>query len=193
MTEAPSPMSSARAAAHSRENPTEPWLAELMARHGTELRRHLTGMVGDDADDLLQEVWLTTYRRPPETGAGSNVRAWLYRVATNAALDRLARDRRRRAALDGARLKLVPEGRGAPDATFESLSAKARARVRERLAGLPHKQRQAVWLRWVTGADYAEIARALACSQESARANVYNGMKRLRGELFDLWKEESSG
>ncbi len=45
----------------------------------------------------------------------------------------------------------------------------------------------------MAGADYAEIARALACSQESARANVYNGMKRLRGELFDLWKEESSG
>jgi DNA-directed RNA polymerase specialized sigma24 family protein len=58
------------------------------------------------------------------------------------------------------------------------------------VARLPLKQREAVWLRWVTGADYAEIARRLGCSEESARANVYNGMKKLRCELFDLWKKE---
>jgi RNA polymerase sigma-70 factor (ECF subfamily) len=48
-----------------------------------------------DADDLLQEVWVRAMRKPPDPGPGSNVRAWLYRVATNVALDRLATDSRR--------------------------------------------------------------------------------------------------
>lgn len=167
-------------------------LAEWVGRFGPELRRHLTGMLraADDAEDVLQQVWITAHRRPPETGPGSNVRAWLYRVATNAALDRLARDRRRRAALDGGEPKLLPEETPSPDAGLFALDERARARVREGCARLPRKQREAVWLRWVEAADYATIARKLGCSEESARANVYHGMKRLRKELFDLWKKE---
>jgi RNA polymerase sigma-70 factor (ECF subfamily) len=167
-------------------------LAEWMERYGPDLRRHLTGMLGgeDDAEDVLQQVWVSAYRRPPETGAGSNVRAWLYRVATNAALDRLARDRRRRAALHGRRPELAADDPPPPDAGVLVLEERARRRIREHTAQLPRKQREAVWLRWVEGDDYTVIARKLGCTEESARANVYNGMKRLRKELFDLWKEE---
>lgn len=144
----------------------------------------------DDAEDVLQEVWITAHRRPPTTGAGSNVRAWLYRVATNAALDRLARDRRRRSALERERFRLQPDPRPAPDESLQELDEAARACVREHVARLPRKQREAVWLRWIEGAGYGEIARALDCSEESARANVYNGMKRLREELSGLWKKD---
>ena len=58
-----------------------------IGRYGAELRVHLTRMLSSEADveDLLQEVWVAAIRRPPDTGPGSNVRAWLYRVATNAA------------------------------------------------------------------------------------------------------------
>lgn len=170
-----------------------PWLSEIVKRHGVELHRHLSGMVGDEAEDVLQEVWLAAYTRPPDLGEGSNLRAWLYRVATNAALSRLARDRRRRAALNGGRTRLVPDADEAPGGGLEMLGPEARSRVRERFARLPRKQREAVWLRWVVGTGYQEIARALECSEESARANVYNGMKRLRGELFDLWNKENAG
>ena len=170
---------------------TDP-LSEWVERFGPELHRHLAGMLGgaDDAEDVLQQVWITAHRRPPETGAGSNVRAWLYKVATNAALDRLSRDRRRRAALNGREPKVLPEAHAAPDDGVLRLSERARARVREHCAKLPRKQREAVWMRWVEGAEYATIAAKLGSSEESARANVYNGMKRLRKELFDLWKKE---
>lgn len=169
-----------------------PTLVELMERHGVELRRHLTRMLGraDDADDVLQEVWITAHERPPETGPGSNLRAWLYRVATNAALTRLARDRRRGAALSQRGARLVPEGEPPPDQRLRSLSPEARARVRDQLARLPRKQREAVWLRWVAEREYAEIAARLECSEDSARANVYNGMKKLRAELSDLFEKE---
>lgn len=162
-----------------------------MACHGPELRRHLTALVGheDDAEDVLQEVWITAHERPPDEGPGSNVRAWLYRVATNAALTRLTRDRRRRAALADNRVRLEPDPGCGPDAVLQGMSDEARARVRAHVARLPRKQREAVWLRWGMGVDYREIADRLDCSEESARANVYNGMKRLREELSDLWIE----
>ena len=93
-------------------------LGDWVDRHTDELRRHLTGMLGGeaDADDVLQEVWITAYRNPPDAGPGSNVRAWLYRVATNRALDRLARDKRRGQALSGQRFRLLPEPEPEPDA-----------------------------------------------------------------------------
>ncbi len=164
-----------------------------IGHYGAELRRHLTRMLSSEADvdDLLQEVWVTAIRRPPDTGPGSNVRGWLYRVATNAALDCLSKDQRRYSALDGRLTQLLPEPTATPGDGLEGLSEAARERVRERVALLPPKQREAVWFRWVEGQDYATIAARLDCSQASARANVYNGLKRLRSELFEVWKKEN--
>ena len=164
-----------------------------IGRYGAELRRHLTRMLSSEADvdDLLQEVWVTAIRRPPDTGPGSNVRAWLYRVATNAALDCLSKDRRRCCALDGRLTQLLPERTATPGDGLDGLSEAGRERVREKVALLPRKQREAVWLRWVEGQDYATIAERLDCSQASARANVYNGLKRLRSELFEIWRKEN--
>ncbi|MEJ2317966.1 MAG: RNA polymerase sigma factor [Gemmatimonadales bacterium] len=161
--------------------------------YGPELRRHLSRMLRSeaDADDLLQDVWVRAMRKPPDSGPGTNVRAWLYRVATNAALDRLAMDGRRCCALAGRRLEVAPDPASDPDAVLGSLSPAARLRVREKVATLPPKQREAVWLRWVEGRDYEAIAVRLDCSKASARANVYNGMKRLRVELLDVWNEEN--
>jgi RNA polymerase sigma factor (sigma-70 family) len=170
-------------------------VAAWAGRYGAELRRHLVRMLRseDDAEDALQQVWIAALRTPPDADAGSNVRAWLYRVATNAALDRIAADRRRRTALDGRGDWAAPEGALAPDAFVARVSERGRARIREQVARLPRKQREAVWWRWVEGLDYATIAARLACSEESARANVYQGMKRLRRELADLWREELGG
>jgi RNA polymerase sigma-70 factor (ECF subfamily) len=146
-----------------------------------------------DADDLLQEVWVRAIRRPPDAGPGSNVRAWLYRVATNVALDHMAKSCRRQCALDGRRLELAPEPTSAPDDVLQALSAQGRKRIREKVSLLPPKQREAVWLRWVEGRDYETIAARLSCSPESARANVYNGVKRLRLDLIEVWKKENDG
>ena len=170
-------------------HPVEAWVE----RFGPELRVHLRRMLssGEDAEDVLQQVWIAAYRQPPEDGQGSNVRAWLYRVATNAALDFLSRDRRRRRKLDRGDPEVgMGETSPPPDAALGELDDRVRARVRELCSRLPRKQREAVWRRWAEGEDYVSIARELETSVESARANVYHGLTRLRSELFDLWKEE---
>ena len=55
----------------------------------------------------------------------------------------------------------------------------------------PPRQRNAVWLRWIEELDYATIARRLGSTPEAARANVYQGMKKLRRDLVDVWREEA--
>jgi RNA polymerase sigma factor (sigma-70 family) len=57
--------------------------------------------------------------------------------------------------------------------------------VRQEIATLPPKQQAAVVMRHVQGLDYATIAGALGCSEDSARANVYQGLRRLRTALAD--------
>lgn len=165
-----------------------------MTRFGPELRVHLGRMLpsGEDAEDVLQQVWITAYRQPPDDGPGSNVRAWLYRVATNAALDTLSCDRRRRRGLAALGPERAMAETNAPDASLDRLDERARARVREFCARLPRKQREAVWRRWAEGEDYPAIARELETTVESARANVYHGLSRLRSDLHDLWEEVGS-
>jgi RNA polymerase sigma-70 factor (ECF subfamily) len=170
-----------------RAHPVEGW----MACFGPELKAHLGRMLpsGEDAEDVLQQVWITAYRKPPDDGPGSNVRAWLYRVATNAALDALAKERRRRRHLARMGADLAMAETSATDARLDKLDERVRTRVRQLWAGLPCKQREAVWRRWVEGEEYECIAHELDMSVESARTNVYHGLSKLRSELHDLGED----
>ncbi len=169
-------------------------LAGWVEAHEEELERHLLRMSlrAEDARDVLQEVWVTALRSPPDDGPDSNTRAWLYRVATRRALDVLARDRRHRELLAERSGRVTPEPEASPDAWVGRLSEETRVRVRACVAGLPRRQREAVWLRWLEGCDYEMIAARLGGSAETARANVYQGLKRLRCQLCEIWCEERS-
>jgi len=99
--------------------------------------------------------------------------------------------RRRRTALLVAHASEVrPVSAPATDAVGGRLSEAAAARVRKGVAELPRRQRNAVWLRWIEQLDYATIARRMGSSPEAARANVYQGMKKLRRDLAEVWRKE---
>ncbi len=161
-------------------------------RYGGELERHVAAMLGDaeDARDIVQELWVTALRARPEAGDAVNVRAWLYRVATRRALDRISMRRRRSELVAAHSGELEPGALPVADAALDRLSEAAAARVRKSVAELPRRQRDAVWLRWIEELDYATIARRMGSSPEAARANVYQGMKKLRRDLAEVWREE---
>lgn len=159
-----------------------------MEAHQAELTRHLARMVDDpdDVADVLQHVWVRAWQRFPD-GDGAEVRAWLYRVATNAALDRIAYRTRWRSRLQA--FAADPDAIRV-DAPAAPLSERTAGVVRAALAALPPRQREAVWFRCVEGRDYGDVAERMGGTPEGARANVHHGLKRLRRALADLAEEE---
>jgi RNA polymerase sigma factor (sigma-70 family) len=134
--------------------------------------RFLVATAGpSEADDAFQETWIAALRAYPRLRRADNLRAWLFRIAQNKSID-AHRARGRRAVPVAA----VPERASAqPEPEDESLWG----RVRE----LPAKQRTAVFCRSVLGMPYDELAALLESSEEAARRNVHEGLKRLREEL----------
>lgn len=136
-----------------------------------------------DAHDLTQEVFLRAYRAYPRLRAGSNARAWLYKIATNCAYTLLKRSRSRP-------VETLPAWGEAGDLAADDPSPDDLASLGESLEALrgaiialPPRQQAALLLRYVQGLEYAEVADVLGCSEEAARANVYQAIRRLRSRL----------
>jgi RNA polymerase sigma factor (sigma-70 family) len=140
----------------------------------TDVYRFLVATAGPvDADDCFQETWIAALRAYPRLRGGDNVRAWLLRIAQNKAIDaHRARGRR------PVPVAALPDRGSAPVALADRDEALWEA-VRE----LPQKQRTAVYCRSVLGMPYAELAGLLDSSEDAARRNVHEGLKRLREEL----------
>jgi RNA polymerase sigma factor (sigma-70 family) len=150
--------------------PLQPF-QQLLDAHGRDVHRFLIASVGrHDADDCYQETWLAALRAYPRLRDASNLRSWIFTVAHRKAIDHV---RARRRAPMAVGTPPEPAAAAAPDRETGIW-----ARVRE----LPPKQRTAVALRFVADAAYSEISAVMGTSEEAARRNVHEGLKRLRME-----------
>jgi RNA polymerase sigma factor (sigma-70 family) len=154
-------------------------IALLLAKHGEELARHIRRIVRDDdtAQDLLQETMLRAWKALGRLTPGSNERAWLYRIATNASLNHQRARARERAAMARHATELTDaldpdDGAQGDDADRAGLWAE--------LARLPERQRLALSLRVADELDYEEIAARIGGTAAAARANVYQATRRLK-------------
>jgi RNA polymerase sigma factor (sigma-70 family) len=156
-----------------------PPFQQLLDAHARDVHRFLVASVGPhDADDCYQETWISALRAYPRLRDASNLRAWILTVAHRKAIDHVRR--RARAPVPVA---TVPEIVASPSAVGDLLDVDDDlwALVRE----LPPKQRTALSLRFVADADYAEVSAVMGTSEEAARRNVHEGLKRLRQEYGD--------
>ena len=147
----------------------------LLDQHRADVYRFCVASAGPgDADDCFQETWIAALRAYPKLRRADNLRAWLFRIAQNKAID-LHRSRARRP----VPVENVPEPAAAtappPDRNGEP---ELWAAVRH----LPPKQRTAVFCRSVLGMPYGELAVLLESSEDAARRNVFEGLKTLREE-----------
>lgn len=154
----------------------------VSAHHG-EICRYLQRVIGRaaDADDLSQETFLRAYRAYHSLPADANVRAWLFSIATNLARNHFRSEARRRKAYSEVRAS----ARGAAEPGVEAvLVSRERGALVERvIRNLPLKQRLAFTQRKIHGLDYEAIGRSLGCSVESARAHVFQALRKIRQGL----------
>ncbi len=139
--------------------------------HGQDVYRFLISLVGrSEADDCYQETWLSALRAYPRLRDARNLRAWILTIAHHKAIDHVRTAKRTPTPVD--ELPDIPAT--ASQLADDGLWAQIRA--------LPTKQRTAVTLRYISDAPYEEISRLMGISEDAARRNVHEAVKRLRME-----------
>jgi RNA polymerase sigma factor (sigma-70 family) len=154
--------------------PLPPFQA-LIDAHGRDVHRFLAASVGPvDADDCYQETWLSALRAYPRLRDAANLRSWLLTIAHRKVIDH-ARAGGRRPVPVGAAGELP-----AASTTLDPLAGTGQGELWAQVAALPDKQRTAVALRFLADSSYAEIAAVMDTSEDAARRNVFEALKRLR-------------
>ena len=152
-----------------------PPFQQLLDLHGRDVHRFLTATVGRvDADDCYQETWIAALRAYPRLHDASNLRSWILTIAHHKAIDHVRAHGRRPVAVGAVADTAASSVTGPPATPDEDLWTQ----VRE----LPDKQRTALALRYVADAGYDEISAVMDTSEEAARRNVHEALKRLRTE-----------
>jgi RNA polymerase sigma-70 factor, ECF subfamily len=177
-----------------------------------ELHAHCYRMLGSvhDAEDALQEAMLRAWRGLPRFEGRSTTRSWLYRIATNACLDAIARRPKRVLPIDygppseastdpGKPLvesvwvepypdetQGLADGHAGPDARYEQREAVELAFVAA-LQHLPPRQRAVLILREVLGFSAREVAESL----ETSVASVNSAMQRARKSVDERLPEQT--
>jgi RNA polymerase sigma-70 factor (ECF subfamily) len=169
-------------------------LGGLMERHRRELHVHCYRMLGSfaDAEDLVQETYLRAWRSR-DTFSGEELRAWLYRIATNACLDAIRKRGRQVPTLTSfAEVpwlspypdQLLDEAAAEPDpesalVTKETISLAYLAAIQL----LPARQRAVLILRDVLGWSATETASLLELSVAAANSALQRARATLREHL----------
>ena len=165
-----------RSAAQSRDEAT---FDALFLTHYQPIFRLLYRIAGtrEEAEDLAQETFLRLHRSPElwkgtrEESGGHNVRAWLYRVATNLAYNMLRSQQRRTRREDVVLGQTLSAGSSEPDPVEAAEREDERAAVRHALAALPERQAQLLLMRHA-GLSYRELAEALGIAPGSVGTSL---------------------
>jgi RNA polymerase sigma-70 factor (ECF subfamily) len=147
--------------------------AEIMEHYQIPIIRYLYRLTGENelAKDLAQDTFIQAYKGILKTDEELSLKAWLYRIATNNALQHHRRKRL---------LSFIPFTPG----QHNTASAGTRrdgmgesAAIQEALCKIPDEQRTCVVLHFVEGFKYREIAETLGISEEAVRKRVARGRK----------------
>ena len=168
---------------------------EIVAAHYGEISRYLLRTLAgaSEAADLSQETFLRAYRAYPALPQTANVRAWLFAIATNLCRNHFRAEKRRRTAHARVRVTRSRTDTGGP--LGEAVGNEARAVIEASVDRLPQKQRLAFVMRKVHDLDYDAIGQNLGCSAESARAHVFQALRKIRQSLngHELREREPKG
>lgn len=150
----------------------------IVQRHKATLERIATRYLKSDADaaDVAQEALVRAFRSIGSFRGDAPFGAWLLRIAINVALNRV------RAAPLLEPLELADDAAFATAlGTTRLVAMEVWRKVAERIGELPPKQRAVVELRLFHELSFDEIGRVVGSSEDAAKVNFHQGLKRLRG------------
>ena len=168
----------------------------LLRKYRTPLVNYLGRMTGDlaAAEDLAQEVFLRIYRARSQYAPSAKFTTWVFRIATNLALNarRDGRYRHLEVSIQGGahsdendpRVLEIPDGK--PVAEQRLIERDRAALIRRAVEELPEKQRAAVLLHKYEEMDYDQIAAILNCSESALKSLLFRAYETLRVRLAPL-------
>jgi RNA polymerase sigma factor (sigma-70 family) len=141
----------------------------------------LAGADRDLARDATQEAFARALRRWRKVREMDRPDGWVYVVAMNQLRDHWRRSERRR-----DRAASIDDG-----ATDNTGGVATRLSVREAIATLPPRQREAVVLRYLADLPLADVAEAMGCALGTVKATLHHAMQAMRVELDDMEADDA--
>ena len=165
----------------------EAWIDQYGSRLLPVARAFASG--ANEAEDILQEVWIIAAQKSHLRPAGTPIRAWLYTVTLNVGRSLVRRRQRRAKLLDLSQsLASVSATEGEPISICNEL---ARLRLWRAVGELPELQKRVVMLRIIEGMSTREAAQVLDRAEGTVQASLYRAIARLRRELEAASSEPS--
>lgn len=151
---------------------------ELVQAYGPQTLRYLQALVGDDAEDVLQETWLAAFRGIRELHDPGAFHPWLLRTARHRALNWLRKHQRERELLVDSTQEPAVEEPAEPDFPPD-LDFIDEARLNAAMREMPPPQREVLVLRYRDDLSYAQIAQLTAVPLGTVRTRLHHARKRL--------------
>ncbi len=149
----------------------------IIEQYQAPITRYLYRLTGEyeTARDLTQETFIKAYNSILKTDSELKLNSWLYRIATNTAIQHLRRKKLIIFIPFENMLKSESRNNGiGPETPVEEIA------IKDALNKIPYKQRICVVLHYVEGFKYREIAETMGISEEAVRKRVARGVQVFR-------------
>ncbi len=161
---------------------------EIVRRKSNSLFRTIYKIVGDqeEAKDIVQMTFMKVWQHRDTYNSSYSFNTWLYRIATNIAIDFLRKKREKVSIERISNLRLVAD----EERYINNLKEKEVFKIFEKLSEyLSHRQKIAFVLREVECLPSSEVASILGCSESTVRNHIFSARKILRKKIEELYPE----
>ncbi|MHC4759454.1 MAG: RNA polymerase sigma factor [Planctomycetota bacterium] len=167
--------------------------AELVHRHGGNVLGYLTKMCNDrdKAEDFFQETFKRVHEKA-HTLQTRQFKSWLFKIATNVALDGFRKESRVRTISMNQNNNCQKRSDEINEITFkdnssepskEAVKSELREQVREAISKLPKHQRSTLILAYYQQLSYKEVAQAMNCSLGTVKTQMFRALRTLAQQL----------